>query len=742
MPFLAGSSGMILRATAIFLALAALAFFTFFAGNEDRLSWFDTRPAIAAASKYDATIIRDRFGVPHIFARRDADAAFGLAYAHAEDDFATIQRALLSARGRLAAVEGESAEEGDYFVQVLGIWDAIKAHYPFDISPQTKALLDGYVAGLNLYAAQHRGEVMAGFAPAKPQDIVALFMLRLTFAYGLDDQLRGLIAGHPVKQISDAAWARGMAAAIAPQHSTGGVTRLLINPQGPFSGPLSYYEARVSSAEGWNRAGSVIPGSPVMLAAAGPNNGWGISANHPDLADIYALKPDPANPNQYWFDGAWRPLAIRQARIVTRIWGPIRVIRRKPLLQTVQGPAFRGPGGLFALHYAGQDDVRGIDAFFALNRAQDLNAFTAALSPGDIPSMSFVYADRTGHIASIYNAAIPNRPPGYDWSRPVPGDVSADLWSGYLPFSVVPKTISPASGFAIAANASPFRVTADPYNPKPGAFPAGMGIETGMNNRTRRGIALLSGHAISPEAFRAFKFDACFAPDSGFAAIVKDLAGRNYAGEPLLEEAGEDLRRYNLCTDDHNRAAALAVLTAAPLLQAAARGLARPDPVAALRATANWLLSRFARLDPEWGEVNRLKRDGFDLPLSGGPDALRDIELAPDTRIAGQSNAQAGDSYVLISSWSRNGVWQAESVVPFGNSRNSGANRYDNQALLYQRQQLKLVPINPAALLAQATAIERPGKTPLQSVAPPRNVPKTPPGFTFGAPANAAEPAR
>src|SRR5579863_4881836 len=207
---------MLLRAIAVFVLLACAGFFSFFWANEDRLSWFDTRPALAAAARYDATIVRDRFGVPHVFARRDADAAFGLAYAHAEDDFATIQRALLSARGKLAAVDGRKAAEEDYFVQILGIWDTIAAHYGTDLSPETRALLEGYVAGLNLYAAQHRGEVLAGFAPAKPQDIVALFMLRLPFFYGLDNQLRAMIAGNAEKTPGDLSASRSLAAAIAP----------------------------------------------------------------------------------------------------------------------------------------------------------------------------------------------------------------------------------------------------------------------------------------------------------------------------------------------------------------------------------------------------------------------------------------------------------------------------------------------------------------------------------------------
>ncbi len=110
-----------------------------------------------------------------------------------------------------------------------------------------------------------------------------------------------------------------------------------------------------------------------------------------------------------------------------------------------------------------------------------------------------------------------------------------------MPAQPLRELVAPASGFVVAANATPFRFTSDPFNPKPEAFPPAMGLETGVNNRTRRALALLSAtRTITPEAFRAFKFDSCFAPDSDFAAVVKDLAERNYAGDPLLEEAGED----------------------------------------------------------------------------------------------------------------------------------------------------------------------------------------------------------
>jgi penicillin amidase/acyl-homoserine-lactone acylase len=669
---------------------------------------------LLAAAKYDATIVRDRFGVPHISGVRDQDAAFGLGYVQAEDDFPTVQRTVLAARGRLAIVDGIPAAESDYLVQLLGIGAAVDAHYESDLSPETRALLEGFAAGLNLYAAQHRDLVLPGVAPVTGKDIAALFMLRLPYFYGLDRQLRALIAGDTAKPAASAPGdMRGLGIAVAPARSADGATRLVVNPQGPFTGPFSWYEARIRSDEGWDMAGAMLPGSPVMMAGAGPLLGWAISANHPDLADIYKLEENPNDRHFYRLDGQWRRFETRQARIVVRFWGPIRWTFQREVLRSVQGPVIRNATGLYAIHYAGQDDLRGVEAFYRLNKAHDFESFTAALSAGGIPSLSFVYADKTGRIADIYNGAFPLRPEPYDWTHPVAGNVSATLWRGSLPFSSVPKTVAPASGFVVAANATPFHVTADPFNPKPDAFPASAGLETEMNNRTRRALQLLgTGRPISAAALRGIKFDACYTPDSDFAILVKDLAERNYAGDPLLEEAGERLRRYDLCTDKDNRGAALAIITAAPILKAAAEGTTQPDPVATLKITAKHLLDAFGRLDPRWGDVNRLRRGTFNAGLAGGPDTLRDIELLPRLRHDSISTARNGDSFVLFSSWSKNGRWDVESISPYGSDAARASPHYTDQAPLYARGELKTVPLTQTSLMAEATRIERPGKKP------------------------------
>ncbi|MBN1636795.1 MAG: penicillin acylase family protein, partial [Deltaproteobacteria bacterium] len=120
--------------------------------------------------KYNVSIMRDTWGVPHIFGESDPDVAFGLAYAHAEDDYQTIEGTLLAARGKLASVYGPKAAPNDYMVHLLRVWDVVNARYETDLSPETKALCDAYADGLNYYASLHPRQVHAGLYPARGID--------------------------------------------------------------------------------------------------------------------------------------------------------------------------------------------------------------------------------------------------------------------------------------------------------------------------------------------------------------------------------------------------------------------------------------------------------------------------------------------------------------------------------------------------------------------------------------------
>jgi acyl-homoserine-lactone acylase len=149
------------------IVLAFAAMYIFFPLPPEDLSSLADR-----ASNYDVKILRDTYGVPHIFGHTDADAAYGLAYAHSEDDFLTIQQMLLAARGDLATVYGVDSAPLDYFVDFLRIWDVVNDQYD-KLDAPTRALCEAYADGLNVYAAHHPDEVLPGLFPVNDRDIVA-----------------------------------------------------------------------------------------------------------------------------------------------------------------------------------------------------------------------------------------------------------------------------------------------------------------------------------------------------------------------------------------------------------------------------------------------------------------------------------------------------------------------------------------------------------------------------------------
>ena len=196
----------------------------------------------ADAANYEVEIIRDNWGTPHIYGKTNADAAFGVAYAHAEDDFETIQDVTAATRGILARYKGASAAPTDYVVSLLNVWGTIDARYETDVPADIRAMAEAYAAGINLYAAENPDKTWKGLAPFTGQDIVAGFILKTPFFYGFDETLQSLFAetrdAPLAKDPSQQSWLlhptlnteRGSNAfAVMPTRSGDDTTRLLIN---------------------------------------------------------------------------------------------------------------------------------------------------------------------------------------------------------------------------------------------------------------------------------------------------------------------------------------------------------------------------------------------------------------------------------------------------------------------------------------------------------------------------------
>jgi acyl-homoserine-lactone acylase len=667
----------------------------------------DLPALLARADRYDVQIRRDDWGVPHILGRTNADAAFGLAFAHAEDDFATIQEVTLATRGKLAARNGLKAAPTDYIVSLLGVWKAVDAGYETKLPADVRAVLEGYADGVNLYAAQHPGEVAPGLLPVTGKDIAAGFVFKTPFFYGLDGELKRLndLPADPTPKGSNGV-------AVAPSRSADGATRLLVNSHQPFTGPVAWYEAVVESGEGWHVAGGFFPGSPFMLHGHNADLGWANTVNKPDLIDTYRLTINPKNRNQYRLDGAWKDFERSEARLRVKLWGPFHITVNKPVLRSVHGPVMETKAGLFALRYAGMDEVRQPLQYWRLNNAHTAEQWRAAMALQALPSINYIYADRTGTVAYVYNGLFPNRPDikGVDWQGELPGDRSDVIWQGYLPFDRVPQLWSPKGGLVFNANNTPFRATSDGEGLDPRSFAPSMGIQTDMTNRSWRELETFGADtSITPEEFQAYKFDIAYSPRSRVAAIARQLLAVDPGQDADLKAAQALLRGWDFRADRQSRAAALAIGTAWLVDVDPEGGGPRPAPLPALRQTMARLKQHFGRIDPEWGEVNRLVRGDVNLPVDGGPDTLRAIYGEPGKD--GRLTAVAGDTYIMIVSWDRDGRLSSQSIHQFGSATlDRRSKHYADQAPLFAAHRFKPVLFTEDQLKGHVAESYRPGK--------------------------------
>ena len=714
---------MIRRAAAAFFLLlfAALGGTTLYAVWPEP-AVFDPEPLLRAAARHRAEIRRDPYGVPHVRGERDSDVAYGLGLAHSQDDFATIQTVILATRGQLARVEGLDAAPTDYLAHLMGFWDVVRARYASDLSPEARAVAEAYADGVNHYAALHPDRVWPEVVPVTGHDVVAGFAFKTPFFFGLQRVFLGLFEDEPPWPLATAPTAASFqrlfgdldavgsnAVAVAPARSADGATRLLVNSHQPFTGPVAWYEVRLTSGEGWDVAGGVFPGSPVILHGHNRHLGWASTVNLPDLADVYRLEIHPEDENQYRLDGAWRELEVEEASLEVRLFGRLRWTVRREVLRSVHGPVVRRPHGTYAVRWAGMDEIRHLDQYLRMNKARSYDAWRSAMEMQALPSVNFVYADREGNIGYFYNARLPKRAEGWDWSAILPGDRSDLIWTETLPFSAVPQVWNPRAGFVVNANHTPFRTTADGENPDPRDFSPTLGIERTITNRARRALELYGGDpSIEAAEFRRYKYDKRYAEGSEARRIVAEIRAADLGGDAELEAARRVLEAWEFSTEVDDRSAALGVLTATPIVLAERLGETPPDPVEALRDAARALQRHHGRLDPPWGQVNRFRRGDIDEPVGGGPDVLRAIEsfvLGDD----GTYTASSGDCFILFVEWDAEGRLRSESIHQFGSATlDADSPHYADQAPLFLAEQTKPAWVDEAGAATSPRAAAPP----------------------------------
>ena len=235
-------------------------------------------------------IVRDNYGIPHIFSKTDAEVAYGLAWAHAEDDFETIQLAYLAGNSMLSNHLGAEGAPADFISKFIGSEEIVDKKYN-EISDKYKSVLDGYAQGLNSYAKKFPNKVLyKKLFPLTPKMMLRYGQLQLFIRSKGGEWVGRILSDNSQEDFIDQSLVGSNFIAMNSSKTKSGESFLVINTHQPLEGPTSWYEAHLNSEEGTNILGTLYPGTPHILIGVNENLAWSHTFNNLDIFDVYKLE--------------------------------------------------------------------------------------------------------------------------------------------------------------------------------------------------------------------------------------------------------------------------------------------------------------------------------------------------------------------------------------------------------------------------------------------------------------------
>lgn len=595
------------------------------ASREDVARW--------EARAQDVTIIRDDWGIPHVYGKTDADAVFGVMYAQAEDDFNRVEVNYLNAMGRLAEAEGEGEIYRDLRMKLFINPDSLKAQYA--VAPDwLRELMDAYADGLNFYLYKHpevKPKAITHFEP----------WMALSFSEGSIGgdiervSLRGLeelYGGAPAAdQLALAAAADSAAAAeptgsngfaIAPSRTADGHALLLINPHTSF---FFRAEAQMVSEEGLNAYGAITWGQFFIYQGFNDRAGWMHTSSGVDNIDEYletVLKRD--GELFYRYGDEERPVITEQITVPYRADSGM-ASREFTVYRTHHGPVVRMQDGQWVSVRLMEEPLKALTQSYTRTKARSYDEFRESMELHTNSSNNTIYADADGNIAYFHSNFVPRRNTSFDWTRPVDGSDPATEWQGIHTVEDSPFLLNPSNGWIQNTNNWPYSAAGAnsprerdfaTYFDRNGENPRGIHAVRVLQRDSAFTLASLISAAFDPEmpAFEKLipalirNYDAL--PSSSplrarLAAQVDSLRGWDmrwsatsvptslavFFGEDLMARVGEDARNARVSTYEYmdNRATA-------------------EQRLASLEAASDKLAADFGKWETPWGEINRFQR--------------------------------------------------------------------------------------------------------------------------------------
>ena len=690
------------------------------------------------------TIIRDDFGVPHIYARTDADAVFGMLFAQAEDDFPRIEQNYIWATGRLAEVEGEEALFSDLRARLYMTVDEAKAAY--ESAPQwLKDLCDAYADGLNWYLHTHpevRPRLLTRFEPWFPMyfsegsiggDIESVSLAGIEAFYGGDDPTESLkVSLDPAPQFREPSGSNGFA--ISGEHTASGDAMLLINPHTSF---FFRGEIHVVSEEGLNAYGAVTWGQFFVYQGFNEDTGWMHTSTDVDFMDEFVEDVHEKNDRLlYRYGDESRPVEVSAVTLKYKD-GDGMSERTFPMYHTHHGPVTHLEDGKWTVTRINWDPVNALHQSFIRTKLSGHEEFREMMDIRTNSSNNTVYADSSGNIAYYHGNFVPRRDPSFDYSLPVDGSNPATDWQGLHTVDEIVTVVNPENGWIQNCNSTPF-TAAGPYSPVPEDFPRYMAPDA-ENYRGIHAVRILQGISdLTLDGLIELAYDP-YLP--GFEKLIPGLvqAYDQSEGDPALADAIAVLRNWDFTVSVDSVAMTLAHfygmhywengeipagMEGASFIEKVdyfGTGSPAEERLRLFAETVSMLTADFGQWDTPWGEVNRYQRINGDiqqpfdddkpsLPIgmaSGSWGALASFGARryPGTRrIYGTS----GNSFVAVVEFGDR--VKAKSLLAGGQSGDPNSPHFDDQAQRYADVEFKEVAYYREDVEARATRTYHPGE--------------------------------
>jgi acyl-homoserine lactone acylase PvdQ len=572
------------------------------------------------------TIIRDDWGIAHVYGKTDADAVFGMEYAQAEDDFNRVETNYITSLGRLAEAEGESRIYQDLRMKLF--IDPAEMKKDYAASPAwLRKVMDAFADGLNFYLYKHpevKPRVIRRFEPwmalsftegSVPLggDIDKVNLNQLAAFYGKAAAIQASAGEHEPEP------GGSNGAAVAPSNTVAHHALLLINPHTSF-----YFrsELQMASDEGLDAYGAVTWGQFFIYQGFNDRAGWMHTSSGVDAVDEYLETVVKKGGRFFYKYGSEeRPVAAAEITVPYQTAGGMAV-KKFMVYRTHHGPIVRELNGKWVAIRLMQEPVKALTQSYTRTKARDYQAYRQTMELKANSSNNTVFADADGDIAYFHGNFIPRRDTSFDWTKPVDGSNPATEWQGLLSVDETPHLLNPKSGWLYNSNNWPWSA-AGPSSPRKEDYPPY--VETG--GESARGL-----HAIRVlENRKDFTLDALIAAafDSYLTWFEKPIPALIHAWDetpasnPLKAKTAEQiamLRQWDLRWGVNSIPTSLAVFWGEEVRRgpggAAAGEIAKvpaEELLQSLAAASDRLAADFGTWKTPWGDINRFQRLNADI---------------------------------------------------------------------------------------------------------------------------------